>query len=164
MKIFVQSLLNFGKRIQIEVNLEDTVLSVKQKIQQIENTDASIMNLFFNNKILLDSNTLSNVGIVENSFLTTSNTISRLETKEQKQLAKLNLAKSKRIREGKLNQTFQIQQLASRYVGNTVVPTSFAKGLVLGRPWAAATLTNNVLTENGFSILAEKDNNLIGLE
>jgi len=74
-----------------------------------------------------------------------ANGISTLPTKEARQLAKLNLAQTKRQSAGTPHRTLQyldITELPTVYSGNTVVNNPNVGGLVIGRPWKT---TPNIL-------------------
>lgn len=64
-----------------------------------------------------------------------ANGISTLATKELRQKAKLDLAAANRAAEGKAKATYDINQLPTKYSGNTVVDNPNVGGLVTGRPW-----------------------------
>lgn len=91
-----------------------------------------------------------------------ANGISTLPTKEERQIAKLNLASQNRAKTGRPH-TYDITQLPTRYVGNDVVTNENADGLILGRPWAIDRITANIETEDGYNILTE-DSKVIKLE
>ena len=94
-----------------------------------QNGDDAI-ELFFNGTQLVNGNTLASYNITKEVSLTTANNISQLATKQAKQLAKLNLAASKR------DDTYDINKLPTKYNGNAVVDNPNTGGLVAGRPWA----------------------------
>lgn len=80
---------------------------------------------------------------LEDQRIYSSNKISTLPTKEQKQKFKLDLAQSKRRRKfgswyRDLN-IYDIELLPTRYEGNIVVPNSHPLGLTDGRPWVINT-------------------------
>lgn len=73
-----------------------------------------------------------------------ANGIAHLTTREQRQVAKLNLAANNRLadyahRDTVTNAddryTYDITELPTKYVGNTVTTQSHVGGLVQGRPW-----------------------------
>ena len=71
-----------------------------------------------------------------------ANGISRLATRELRQKAKLDLAQTKRQAGGdttksyyRVNNTYNIDALPTKYSGNTVVDNPNVGGLVQGRPW-----------------------------
>lgn len=61
-------------------------------------------------------------------------------TKEERQIQKLEIAAAKR------GDTYDITQLPTKYVGNTVVDNANAEGLLENRPWAVPAFTNPTLT------------------
>lgn len=130
MQIFVQSLLYAGKKLTLEVEPSDSIENVKSKIQDAENVDPLIMELYYNDTLLLDGQTLSDYNIQKEQYIKTSNNIAHLGTKELKQVAKLDLAAAKR------GEAYDINQLPTKYSDNTVVDNPNTGGLVDGRPWA----------------------------
>jgi hypothetical protein len=64
-----------------------------------------------------------------------ANGISTLETKEAKQIAKLDLAAIDRAAAGNARATYDITQLPTQYNDNAVVDNPNTGGLVQGRPW-----------------------------
>ena len=66
-----------------------------------------------------------------------ANGISNLGTKEEKQIAKLDLASTDRAADGNPRSTYDITQLPTKYVGDTVYDNENVGGLVQGRPWTA---------------------------
>jgi hypothetical protein len=64
-----------------------------------------------------------------------ANGISTLATKQLKQVAKLNLAKTDRAADGRPS-TLNINELPTKYSGDTIVENSHPSGLTLGRPWS----------------------------
>ena len=63
------------------------------------------------------------------------NGISTLLTKEQRQIAKLNLAAERRADQGNPRSTYDINLLPTKYSGNNVVDNANTGGLQQGRPW-----------------------------
>ena len=131
MQIFVQSLLYAGKKLTLEVEPSDSIENVKSKIQDAEDVDPLIIELYYNDTLLLDGQTLSDYNIQKEQYIKTSNNIAHLGTKELKQVAKLNLAAAKR------GDTYDINKLPTKYSDNTVVDNPNTGGLVDGRPWAS---------------------------
>lgn len=65
-----------------------------------------------------------------------ANGISTLVSKELKQIAKLDLAATNRTADGNPRDTYDINLLPTRYVGNVVVDnTTDGNVLTPGRPW-----------------------------
>jgi hypothetical protein len=85
------------------------------------------------------------------------NGISHLPTREQRQIAKLNLAAEKRALDGNPRNSYVIEQLPTRYNGDTVVDNPNIGGLVYGRPWVNAESYDGaeLITEAGLSLSTE---------
>jgi hypothetical protein len=64
-----------------------------------------------------------------------ANGISKLETREARQKAKLDLAAAKRAADGNPRSVYDIDQLPTKYDGNDVIDNPNEGGLVIGRPW-----------------------------
>lgn len=73
-----------------------------------------------------------------------ANGIARLTTREARQKAKLDLAAAKRAADAgnrdnpvnaDLRSTYDINELPTKYSGNTIVDNPNVGGLVEGRPW-----------------------------
>ena len=63
-----------------------------------------------------------------------ANGISTMATKEARQIAKLNLAKTKRATTGRRS-NYSRALLPAPYTGNVAVPENGAATLTTGRPW-----------------------------
>lgn len=133
--ISVQSLLNFGEFDTYTLSNTSTVTTLKNTINAATGTDSTWYNVNFNEQVLVDTNTLASYSIVNGSVLGTGNVIGRLPTLQDRQLAKLNLATLDRQADGNPYDTYDIELLPSRYVGDTSTPNPHPNGLVLGRPW-----------------------------
>lgn len=130
MQIFVQSLHFSGKKLTIEVEPSDSVENLKTKIQDAEDIPPDQIVLFFNNTLLVDGTTLSSYsGLIKEVYIQSANNISQLATKQLKQVAKLNLAASKR------SETYDINRLPTKYNNNALINNANTGGLVTGRPW-----------------------------
>ena len=130
MQIFVQSLHFSGKRLTIEVEPSDSVENLKTKVQDAEDIPPAQIELFFNNTKLVDGTTLSSYsGLIKEVYIQSANNISQLATKQLKQVAKLNIAASKR------SDTYDINRLPTKYNNNAVVNNPNSGGLLASRPW-----------------------------
>jgi hypothetical protein len=76
-----------------------------------------------------------------------ANGISTLETKQLRQIAKLDLAAINRAADGNARPYYDLTQLPTQYDGNTIVDNENAGGLVVGRPWVATDPTPSIITE-----------------
>lgn len=72
-----------------------------------------------------------------------ANGISTLASKEARQVAKLDAAQTKRQAGGNTNSpayrslnTYNINNLPTKFSGNSIVDNPNASGLIQGRPWA----------------------------
>lgn len=82
-----------------------------------------------------------------------ANGISTLATKRARQIAKLELASTKRAADGNPRATYDLTQLPTVYAEgnndtNDVVDNPNTGGLVIGRPWIEGTPTPEVVTRN----------------
>lgn len=64
-----------------------------------------------------------------------ANNISNLPTKQERQVAKLDLASANRLAQGNPRHVYDINLLPTKYVGNDVFYTPHPNGLMPGRPW-----------------------------
>lgn len=133
--ITVQSLLNAAEFDSYTLADTTTVANLKVAINTATGTNSSWYNVNFNEQVLDDANTLASYSIINGSVLGTGNVIGNLPTLEDRQIAKLNLATLDRVSESNPNDTYDIELLPSRYVGNVSTPNPHPTGLVLGRPW-----------------------------
>ena len=133
--ITVQSLLNSAQYDSYTVADTTTVGDFKNTIQSQTGVDVAWFDLVFNNQVLNTANTLASYSIINSSQLRTHNKIARLPTLEDRQVAKLQLSQLERIELGNTRPDFDIMELPTRYVGNTVVDNPNPDGLLLGRPW-----------------------------
>lgn len=131
----VQSLLTIGRTITVTISETATVAQLKSAIASIDLLPVDIMILSFNNEVLEDTDTLDSLGIQNNDYIRTANTIAHLLTKEDKQVAKLELAGYDRESVANPRALLDINLLPSVYSGNEVVPNPHPDGLQLGRPW-----------------------------
>jgi hypothetical protein len=86
-----------------------------------------------------------------------ANGISRLEFKRDRQLAKLNLAKQKRLAQSNPRSYFDITQLPAIYAENnndtnSVIDNPNLDGLIIGRPWIslAPPVANGNLVDQSY--------------
>ena len=132
----VQSFLNTADTISITLADTSTVAQLKTAINGQEAVPTAQMKLFFNNALLNNASTLASLGIVNDSYIKTSNTIARLSTREDRQKAKLDLAALDRAASGNPRSTYDITELPNPYNGNSVDPDDGASTLTTGRPWS----------------------------
>lgn len=117
--------------------LDDGTLleELKAVIQTDTGVSVNWFNLVFNNEVLVGNDSLAYYGIVNGSALRSANIIGTLDTLQDRQLAKLDLATLDREYVGNPNVPYDINLLPSQYIGNVSTPNDHPDGLVLGRPW-----------------------------
>jgi len=133
--ISVQSLLNAALYETYTIDDGQTVNQLKTQIQTATSIQAAWYNLVFNEQVLTGTSTLASLNITSGSKLRIANIISRLPTLEARQLAKLNLAALDRTLSGNPRDSFDINELPTKYSGNTIVDNPNTNGLLQGRPW-----------------------------
>jgi hypothetical protein len=133
--ITVQSLLNTAKYDSYTIDNGQTVAQLKTAINSARSFDSTWYDLSNAETILTESATLVSLGITTGTALRTHNKISRLATRQLRQEAKLSLATLDRTASSK-TYTLTINNLPTKYSGNTLVDNPNAGGLVQGRPWS----------------------------
>lgn len=140
MDIQVQSFLNSATKLTVSVTSSTTVNQLKTLVNNIEGVTTTIMSFYFNNVELASTATLGSIGVTTETYIGSSNTIALLSTKEERQVAKLNLAQLRRQASGDTSATFyrsyntyNIDLLADKYVGND--PVNVSNTLTEHRPW-----------------------------
>ena len=145
--ITIQSLLNSTVYDLQTVDTAGTVGDLKTAMETNFSYSLTWFDLVFNGVVLNPSLTIGSYGIVEGSVLKIKNKIANLETKQARQVAKLELAQLRRQAGGvttatyyRSRHTYDITQLPTTYkVGdndtNDVVDNPNVGGLVYGRPW-----------------------------
>jgi hypothetical protein len=144
MQITVQNGLT---TIELDVESSDTIIGVKAKIKDQVGIALIKQQLTFNGTVLDNNSTLSDYNIQKNAILVLTLV---LVGKRERQLAKLELAQTKRQAGGdttkpyyRANNTYTVTQLPTQYQinddnTNNVVNNTNEGGLVRGRPWATA--------------------------
>jgi hypothetical protein len=136
--ITVQSLLNVSVYDSYTVSNTTTISSFKSTIQTNTGCDPSWFGLVFNNELITDeTKTLAYYNIINGSVLRTANQIARLATLEDRQIAKLELAALDREASGNARKYYDLTELPTYYVGNTITDNPNLGGLVEGRPWTS---------------------------
>jgi len=134
--ISVQSLLNTAVYDSYTIDNAQTVNQLKTAINSARGFDNSWYDIVKNDSILSGTATLASLGIVTGTVLRTHNKISRLANRQLRQEAKLALATLDRIASAETRTTLTINNLPTKFSGNTIVDNPNAGGLVLGRPWS----------------------------
>jgi hypothetical protein len=162
MMIFVQY---ESSNITLDVESSDTIEGVKAKIQDQLGIDSNLQKITFNDIILEDNNTLSDYNIQKNALLVLTLLNPAQASKHERQLAKLELAQTKRNAGGdstkpyyrKLN-IYNTALLPTQYAVNSddtndVVDNPNVVGLVIGRPWAMSFTLTETVNSSGASII-----------
>lgn len=140
MDIYVQSFLNSASTLTISVSTSTTISQLKTLVNTAEGVTTTIMSFYFNNALLANTATIGSYGITTASIVGSSNTIASLTTKEERQIAKLNLAQLRRQSGGNTTTNYYREfnvynrdLLAAKYLGNTA--TNISNTLTEHRPW-----------------------------
>jgi hypothetical protein len=140
--IQVQSFLNSGTKLAVTVTNTTTVVQLKTLVYGIEGVTTTVMAFYFDDLELSSTATMASYSIVNGSFISSSNTIANLPTKEARQIAKLDLAQLRRRAAGVTTSTFYRQYntydrslLPSKYIGNTSTDNVSVTTPVAHRPW-----------------------------
>ena len=133
--ITVQSLINTAVYDSYTIDNGQTINQLKTAINSARSFDSTWYDLVLNEEVLAGSSTLVSLGIVTGTALRTHNKIARLATREDRQVAKLDLASLDRAASG-LPSTYDLTELPTYYSGDTVVDNPNSGGLILGRPWS----------------------------
>jgi hypothetical protein len=133
--VTVQSLLSTARYDNYTIDNAQTVAQLKTAINSARSFNSAWYDLVAGN-ILTESSTLASLGIVTGTQLRTHNKIARLGTRQARQEAKLALAGLDRVASSETRTTLTINNLPTKYSGNTLVDNANTGGLVLGRPWS----------------------------
>ncbi len=133
--ITVQSLINAAEYDSYTVADTTTVGTFKTTIQTTTGCSVDWFDLVFNNEVLDESDTLASYSIISGSQLRTHNKISRLATLELRQKSKLDLSALDRENSSNPRSTYDITELPTQYIDDTVYDNPNLGGLTEGRPW-----------------------------
>ena len=137
--ISVQSLLNAAQYYEYTVDNGQTINQLKTAVQTATGVETTWYDIVFNNEIVSGTSTLAAAGIVNGSSLRTHNKISRLATLELRQKSKLDLAALDRNAASNPRSTYDITELPTQYVDDTIYDNPNLGGLTEGRPWIDTT-------------------------
>ena len=140
MDIQVQSFLNSATKLTVSVTTSTTINQLKTLVYGIEGVTTTIMAFHFNGVELASTATIGVIGVTTGTYIGSSNTIASLPTKENRQVAKLELAQLRRRADGNTTatyyrsyNTYDVDLLSDKYVGNNTV--NVANTLTEHRPW-----------------------------
>lgn len=134
--ITVQSLLNTAVYNSYTIDNGQTIDQLKTAINTARSFNSTWYDIVLDQHIAAGSATLASLGIVNGTVLRTHNKISRLATRQLRQEAKLALAALDRTASGESRTTYTINNLPTKYSGDTVVDNPNTGGLIVGRPWS----------------------------
>lgn len=141
MDIYVQSFLNSATKLTLSVNSTTTFAQLADLIYAEEGTTSTIMQFYINNVEIDTSATMATYAVTTGTYIGTSNNISILESKVDRQLAKLELAQLRRQAGGDTSATFyrsfnvyDVDLLADKYTSNTTT-VGTTSTLTVHRPW-----------------------------
>ena len=134
--ITVQSLLNTAVYNSYTIDNAQTIDQLKTAINTARSYNSTWYDIVLNESVASGSATLASLGIVSGTVLRTHNKIGRLSTRQARQEAKLALAGLDRVASSETRTTLTINNLPTKYSGNTIVDNANTGGLVLGRPWS----------------------------
>ena len=137
--ITVQSLLNAAEYDSYTIDNGQTINQLKTAIYNATGVETTWFDIVLNEQIATGTSTLTSLGIITGTRLRTHNKISRLATLELRQKSKLDLAALDRASVGNDRSTYDIAELPTQYVGNTIYDNPNTGGLVQGRPWIETT-------------------------
>jgi hypothetical protein len=143
MDIYVQSFLNSATKLTISVNTTTTFAELADLVWAAEGTTSTIQQFYINNTEVDTSATMSVYAVTSGTYIGSSNTISELASKVDRQVAKLNLAQLRRQSAGntttnyyRVYNIFDVDLLADKYISNTAT-VGTTSTLVIHRPWLA---------------------------
>ena len=146
MTIQVQSFLNSATKLSTTATTATTVAQLKTLVNVLEGVNTSTMQFYVKDNAttatVLVSGTLESYSVTTATTIYSSNTISSTSTtKQERQVAKLELAQLRRQAGGDTSSTFyrnsniyDIDLLADKYTSNTST-VGTTSTLVVGRPW-----------------------------
>jgi hypothetical protein len=140
--VTVQSILNSATFNSYTVSDGITVSSFKNTVATAWGVNTNWFALRLGQAALSNTSTLAAAGVVSGSVLHVINLIARLPTLQDRQVAKLTLAQARRQAGGNTSapfyrphNVFNVSELPTQWVGNTLVDNPNTGGLLTGRPW-----------------------------
>jgi hypothetical protein len=160
--ITVQSLINASVYDSYTIDNGQTVNQLKTAVNTARGFDSAWYDIVQNGSVVSGTATLSSLGITSGTALRTHNKIARLATRQLRQEAKLALATLDRIASGETRTILSIDDLPTKYSGDTIVDNANLGGLILGRPWVEIGQADAyLLAENSDNIITEGSDTLI---
>ena len=141
MDIYVQSFLNSATKLTISVNTNTTIAQLADLVYAAEGTTSTIMQFYVDNIQAASTATMASLGVTTGTYIGSSNVISTLTNKVDRQLAKLELAQLRRQAGGNTTtnyyrtyNVYDVDLLADKYTSNTTT-VGTTSTLVVHRPW-----------------------------
>jgi len=141
MDIYVQSFLNSATKLTISVNTNTTIAQLANLVYAAEGTTSTIMQFYVDNIQAASTATMASLGVTTGTYIGSSNVISTLTNKVDRQLAKLELAQLRRQAGGNTTtnyyrtyNVYDVDLLADKYTSNTTT-VGTTSTLVVHRPW-----------------------------
>jgi len=144
MDIYVQSFLNSATKLTISVNNTTTFAQLAGLVSTAEGTTSTIMQFYVGGVLASSTATMSTYSVTTGTYVGSSNVISTLTNKTDRQLAKLEIAQLRRQAGGntatnyyRTYNVYDIDLLADKYTSNTTT-VGTTSTLAVHRPWIAA--------------------------
>ena len=141
MDIYVQSFLNSATKLTISVNTATTIAQLADLVYAAEGTTSTIMQFYVDNIQAASTATMASLNVTTGTYIGSSNVISTLTNKVDRQLAKLELAQLRRQAGGntttnyyRIYNVYDVDLLADKYTSNTTT-VGTTSTLVVHRPW-----------------------------
>jgi len=141
MDIYVQSFLNSATKLTISVNTTTTIAQLADLVYAAEGTTSTIMQFYVDNIQAASTATMASLNVTTGTYIGSSNVISTLTNKVDRQLAKLELAQLRRQAGGntttnyyRIYNVYDVDLLADKYTSNTTT-VGTTSTLVVHRPW-----------------------------
>jgi hypothetical protein len=141
MDIYVQSFLNSATKLTISVNTTTTIAQLADLVYAAEGTTSTIMQFYVDNIQAASTATMASLNVTTGTYIGSSNVISTLTNKVDRQLAKLELAQLRRQAGGNTTtnyyrtyNVYDVDLLADKYTSNTTT-VGTTSTLVVHRPW-----------------------------
>ena len=141
MDIYVQSFLNSATKLTLSVNTTTTFAQLAELVFAAEGTTSTIQQFYVNNVEVDNSSTMASYAVTTGTYIGSSNTISTIPDKVDRQIAKLELAQLRRQAGGNTTtnyyrtyNVYNVDLLADKYTSNTTT-VGTTSTLTIHRPW-----------------------------
>jgi hypothetical protein len=141
MDIYVQSFLNSATKLTISVNTTTTFAQLAGLVSTAEGTTSTVMQFYVGGILAPSTATMAIFNVTTGTYVGSSNVISTLTNKADRQLAKLELAQLRRQAGGNTTtnyyrtyNVYDVDLLADKYASNTTT-VGTTSTLAVHRPW-----------------------------